>query len=57
MAKPVDSLLTRLVFSEFLWGLTAFFAKPHEWVVAERMRIIFGDGCSTSLEASESHLP
>lgn len=57
MPKKNLSLLNRLVFSEFLWCLTGIFAWPREAVAKRRMRFIFGDDCSASLEASESRLP
>lgn len=57
MVKLLHSLLADLVFSNWLWGLTGFFAKPREWVAAARWNFIsFGD-CSATPEERESLLP
>lgn len=56
MREQKHSLLTRLVFSEFLWRLTGVFAKPREWIVARRLNFISTGDCSATLEERESRL-
>lgn len=57
MTRRLNSLLTRLVFANWLWCLTGVLAKPREWVVAARLNFIWFGDCSATPEERESLLP
>lgn len=39
-----QKLAQRLIFNRWLWTLTAWLARPHQWVRGARMAAIFSDG-------------